>query len=523
MEQLEGRLHYLESRMVHLHNEEKESVQVMASSSLKLHEDTRKVLNYSNDNFEILQTNLEMLQKTMEEKQQAQACDHRRSDVFMYAFCAQSAINNVSWTLNAMHSEFQVQTLYLTEQRNMFITSIGVLSKGTLPTALVPYEDLRKIITNLKLGDKKCSIPYDHSSLLYSLPLVRNVFSNPHGLLITMEVPVYSGEPIHDAYKAIPLPQPIKNTTTAATLKLERSYLIVSRREESYAEMKSEEYLSCWGTQLLRLCTKPVALVSTQDQLCLTSLLYNHEVAALKTCTREVTELPILPTAIYLGNSMYLLNAADDQQFLYNITYSGGRKFSNRVPACKSCLVQPPCNGKLVHPQNGLVMLPDPAYCLQHSGLITTITTPELLDTAFDIPSFPAVIPTEESRNLILHRIRSALKDVPTLDVTPELVSEMVDKIHQQLSDENNFKSFGHGSTLHTFKELAGLLGFSLWCLAFVLLAVWTGKKCYQSKNTTKHIHNLPNDDQRDIGTDMQFEERLNLVERMRNEETSAD
>ena len=198
MEQLEGRLHYLESIMVHLHNEERESIQVMASSSLKLHEDTRKVLNYSEDNFEILQINLEVLQKTMEEIQQAQACDHRISDVFMYAFCSQSAINNVSWTLNAMHSELQVQTLYLTEQRNIFITSIRVLSKGILPAALIPYEDLRKIITTLKLGDKKCSVPYDHSSLLYRLPLVRNV-SNPHGLLITMEVPVYSGEPIHDA------------------------------------------------------------------------------------------------------------------------------------------------------------------------------------------------------------------------------------------------------------------------------------------------------------------------------------
>ena len=168
-------------------------------------------------------------------------------------------------------------------------------------------------------------------------------------------------------------------------------------------------------------------------------------------------------------------------------------------------------------------MLPDPAYCLQHSGLITTITTPELLDTAFNIPSIPAVTPTEESRNLMLHKIRSALKDVPTLDVTPELVSEMVGKIHQQLSEENNFKSFRQGSTLHTFKELAGLLGFSLWCLAFVLLAVWAAKKCYKSKNTTKHIHNLSNDDQRDMGTDMQFGERLNLVERMRNEETNAD
>ena len=174
-----------------------------------------------------------------------------------------------------------------------------------------------------------------------------------------MEVPVYSGEAIHNAYKAILLTQTIKNTTTAATLKLERNYLILSRREESYTEMKSEEYLSCLGTQLLILFTEPVALVSAQDQLCLTSLLYNHEVAVLKTCTREVSELPILPTAIYFGNSIYLLNAADDKQFVYNITHSAGRKFLNRVPACKSCLVHPPFDEKLVHPNKGLVMLPD--------------------------------------------------------------------------------------------------------------------------------------------------------------------
>ena len=154
----------------------------MASSSLKLHEDTGKVLIHSEDNFEILQKNLDV------------------SEVSMYAFRVQSAINNVSWILNAMHRELQVQTLYLTEQRNIFITSIGVLSKAILPAALVPYENLRKIITILKLGDKKYSIPYDHSSLLYSLPLVRNVFPNPHRLLIKMEVPVNSGEPIHDAY-----------------------------------------------------------------------------------------------------------------------------------------------------------------------------------------------------------------------------------------------------------------------------------------------------------------------------------
>ena len=86
MEQLEGRLHYLESRMIHLHNEERQSIHVMASSSMKLLEDTQKVLNYSEDNFEILETNLEVLQKTMEKIQQTQACDHRGSDISCMTF-----------------------------------------------------------------------------------------------------------------------------------------------------------------------------------------------------------------------------------------------------------------------------------------------------------------------------------------------------------------------------------------------------------------------------------------------------
>ena len=279
------------------------------------------MLIYSDDNFEILQTNPEVLQKTMEE--QDQTCDHRRSDVFMYALCAQSSINNVSWTLNVMHSELQVQTLSLMEQRNIFITCIAVLYKGILTAALVPYEDLRKIITTLKLGDKKVFNSIRPLKFTLQPAHSDNCFFQSTGTVnwtVTMEVPVYSGEPIHDAYKAIPLPQPIKNTTTAATLKLGKNYLIISRREKSYAEMKSERARS--------------------------TLLDFTPIQSRDSCSEDLhtrcIRISIFTTAIYLGNSMYLLNAADDQQFLYNITYSGGRTFSNRVPACNSSLVHPP-------------------------------------------------------------------------------------------------------------------------------------------------------------------------------------
>ena len=168
------------------------------------------------------------------------------------------------------------------EEKTQFATSMGVLANGNLPAALIPYLELQKILSKLKLSGKQLSNPSEDSSLYYSLPLVRNVYVNHNGLLITLMIPVYSGEPIHDAYKAIALPQPIKNSTTAATLKVDPNYLILSRREESYEEKNSEEYLSCPSTPHLKLCTKPVALVSAHDQFCLTALLYDHEVAALK-------------------------------------------------------------------------------------------------------------------------------------------------------------------------------------------------------------------------------------------------
>ena len=201
----------------------------------------------------------------MESLQQSQVWDHRRRDVFMFAFRAQSAINNVTWTLNAIQSELQIQTLYMTKERTQFSTSMVVLANGNPPAALIPYLELEKILSKLKLSGKQLSTPSEDSCLYYSLPLVRNVYVNDNGLLITLMIPEYSGEPIHDAYKAITLPPPIKNSTTAATLKLDRNYLTVSRREVSYAEMNKEEYLSWPGTPQLKLCAKPVALVSAQD------------------------------------------------------------------------------------------------------------------------------------------------------------------------------------------------------------------------------------------------------------------
>ena len=68
--------------------------------------------------------------------QKTQACDHRRKDVFKYAFCTHSASNDITWSLKVLQTEIIVQTLYMTEERTPLAANRSVaISK--LPTELV--------------------------------------------------------------------------------------------------------------------------------------------------------------------------------------------------------------------------------------------------------------------------------------------------------------------------------------------------------------------------------------------------
>ena len=93
-----------------------------------------------------------------------------------------------------------------------------------------------------------------------------------------------------------------------------------------YFELNIYEFSSCQGSSLFKLCPKPFVMETEQTELCLTALLYHHESAALRTCHREIIDLPSSPAATYLSNSAYLLTATDDAQPLYNITFKNGKK-----------------------------------------------------------------------------------------------------------------------------------------------------------------------------------------------------
>ena len=110
-------------------------------------------------------------------------------------------------------------------------------------------------------------------------------------------------------------------------------------------------------------------------------------------------------------------------------------------------------------------MLPDLNKFVEQSGSITTISTQDILDPVFTIPSLPTNLPMNEQQTLTLHRVGSELQDVPTLEVTPQLIKEMAGKIETQYKKDSSKEHLFQPSWQKTISELARLLVFTLWML----------------------------------------------------------
>ena len=168
-------------------------------------------------------------------------------------------------------------------------------------------------------------------------------------------------------------------------------------------------------------------------------------------------------------------------------------------------------------------MLPDPAEYVQQSGTITTISTPDILDAVFTISILPTNLPMNEQQMLTLHRVRSELQDVLTLGVTPKLIKEMAGKTQTQYKKDTSKENLFQPSWRKTLSELAGLLAFTLWKLGLLLAAVWIAGKFSVNNRKGRRLNSSSTDPIRNSGNGTPTEERLNLVERMRIEDTQVN
>ena len=231
------------------------------------------------------------------------------------------------------------------------------LVHGYLPIALIAPTILSKVLDTFEVYGLDEAIPRKLIAAYYTSEVVRDAYKSDEGLHLLIEIPLHTGNVVHDVFRATPIPQPIPQTERATHYHLSKTHLLMSWDKTNFAEVTEQELSThCWESHRLRLCIQPFSTTKSQKTTNLTGLYFNLPATVLKLCAQEVVALPQHPQALYLFDSTYPLTSAKGDFTMQKLT----EQREIRVPGCQSCLVKPSCTGRLQLPNAGLFLTPDP-------------------------------------------------------------------------------------------------------------------------------------------------------------------
>ena len=390
------------------------------------------------DNERTLERLLPRLELLMNRSKTNNMCSrgvHKKSD---YGICAIhiSVYDDITSELRAMAGAIKQRRVALQSFGYLLHDALGSLVHGYLPTTLIPPDVLIKILQMTEKGILVEAIPRSQLSAYYSFELVRETYISDKGVHVLLEIPLHSSAGLHNVMRATPVPQPILGGRgTATQYRLRKSLLLLSWDRTNFAEVSEERLLAhCHGTGRLKLCKKPFATTVSQRTTCLTGLYFNLVSVVLKLCEQEVLPLPQQPQAEYLYDSTYLLTSADGNFLMQNFTEG---EQARKIKGCQSCLIKPPCRGRIQLPSGGLVLRPDPETCIEGpENVVSILPAPQLgpifgalADVTRDLPS--SLI--SDLQGEILDHVRLNLAQLVDEDLTDEALTTVVEPFLEQI------------------------------------------------------------------------------------------
>ena len=84
MRRIASHLDSMEYKLHHLTSDTDNTIHILGNENLKQKEQMKTILNYTAGNFGTVENAVNNLEQDMEQVQQAQVCDHKRSDVFTF-------------------------------------------------------------------------------------------------------------------------------------------------------------------------------------------------------------------------------------------------------------------------------------------------------------------------------------------------------------------------------------------------------------------------------------------------------
>ena len=121
----------------HLLSHTDDTIYILGNKNLKQQEQPITNLNYTSGNIGTIEEAINNLEHDMEQVQQAQVFDRKRSDVFTFSLKTQYAISNVSIALVSLHSEMHFFKYVLKQFNNKVRGAFQEMSNGRKLSRLV--------------------------------------------------------------------------------------------------------------------------------------------------------------------------------------------------------------------------------------------------------------------------------------------------------------------------------------------------------------------------------------------------
>ena len=137
--------------------------------------------------------------------------------------------------------------------RATLLDAIPGMIHGLLPMSLIPKATLTEILEEIhdaqaqSTDRRSLALTLDNILRYYETPLVQRIQSGPHGLYVTVKVPLTSRDRVLDVYEAVPLPMPTDDNRTATLWSTETKHIAVSTNQQENALLTSDQLAACVG------------------------------------------------------------------------------------------------------------------------------------------------------------------------------------------------------------------------------------------------------------------------------------
>ena len=485
---------YLDGAVRTITLESGERIHLLGHSLNKTQGQLKMISHNSNDNFHKIRNVLgELINNTDIGVTHWGACYNNRQSSAVVAAQFNVEMTNFTQTMLALRAELAAFKVGLHNFGYILDDALSSLARGYIPATLVPPKVLRQVLNGLKLDRMQEAIPRSDLMTYYGFELVESTVLTETAVNVLINVPVHHTNGFHKVYREVPVPQPIEDGSTATRYSFSRSYLLISERKDNFAEVTEEKLIShCSGSNRLKLCLKPFSMSRSGESTCLSSLFFDLQTSVLKLCAQQVVALPEEPYAEYLDDSTYLVYSRSSDYRLINYS-SQAFDTGEWISGCKSCLIRPPCKGRIEDPSGSLVLYPDPRTCQYETGLVVRIQQHPLLRTLFgelhemETQLAGMKIPDvfrEEAHSQMLETLRLNLVDLPEGTVDEEAMKIIAKPFAQGIINQHapfHWRAYHSGPvSWFVWFVLAAILVIALWMMYTGLCRVIMNKACIE-------------------------------------------